>query len=78
MPDTDSNGRVTLAVLSTKLDNVIKLLEDYNKDADDRELRLRKLEEKVGRYEERQGVIAGLQAVFTTIAALIAGWFGSR
>ena len=86
--DSD-NGRVTLAILSTKLDNLLEKIEEYHRDAEEnaasiridakeREQRIRCLEDKVGRIEERQGIIAAVQGVFTLIASSIAAWFGSR
>lgn len=86
--DSD-NGRVTLAILSTKLDNLLEKIEEYHRDAEEnaasirvdakeREQRIRCLEDKVGRIEERQGIIAAGQGVFTVIASSIAAWFGSR
>ena len=77
MPDTD-NGRITLAVLSTKLDNILEQLKTYGRDADDHEARIRCLEKQMNRVEERQGIMAGLQAGYTTIAAAIAGFLGTR
>ena len=77
MPD-DSNGRVTNAILSTKLDHVLEKLDDFQLHAADRELRLRGLENKVGRVEERQGILAVGNGVFSTMAAVVAGWFGAR
>lgn len=89
MPDTD-NGRVTLAVIQNDILHLTNLLEDHiasdNKRADDREERLRCLEQvripaienRVSRVEEKQGALAVGQGIFTTIAAVIAGWFGSR
>lgn len=97
--DSD-DGRVTLAILSTKLDHLLERIDEYHRDAEEnaaairvaaketeekaridaekREQRIRCLEDKVGRIEERQGTMARLQAAFTAVAALIAGWFGSR
>lgn len=88
MPDSD-NGRVTLAILSTKLDNLLDKIEEYHRDAEEnaasirvdakeREARLRCLENQVNRIEERQGTMAKMQAAFTAVAAIIAGWFGAR
>ena len=88
-PDTP-NGRVTLAVLGEKMDNFESLLQSIRVEvkvgADDREMRLRclenirfpSIENRVGRVEERQGAFAVGQGIFTTIAAVIAGWVGSR
>ena len=77
MPDTQ-NGLITLAVLSTKLDNVLLKLDEYGKDQSDHEGRIRTLERQATRLEERQSVIAGLQAAYTTIAAVVAGFLGTR
>ena len=76
------NGRVTLAVIQRDIQHLSQLLEDHidicTAGANDREHRLRIMEDHVGRLEERQGVIAAAQVSFTTIASLIAGWFGAR
>ena len=88
MPDSD-NGRVTLAVLSTKLDNLLEKIEAYHRDAEDnvaiiridakeREERIRTLEQKIGRIEERQTIWAAAQGIYATIAAAIAGFIGAR
>lgn len=78
MLEVEGNGKVTLAVLAAKLDYITEKLDDFNEGACDREKRLRTVEGQVGRLEERQGVIAGLQAAYTTIAAVIAGFLGTR
>jgi hypothetical protein len=88
MPDTD-NGRVTLAVLSTKMDNVLEKIEQYHRDAEDnagalridakeREARLRCLENAVSRIQEQQSLAAKVQAIYTTVAAAIAAFLGTR
>ena len=77
MPDTD-DGRVTLAVLSNKLDNILEQLKTYSRDAEDHEARIRCLEKQMNRVEERQGIMAALQTIYTTIAAVIAGFLGTR
>jgi hypothetical protein len=68
-----------MAVLSSNLQHIIALLEDAKESAADRETRLRYLEgtriplleNRTTRVEERQGVMAGLQAAYTTIAAAV-------
>ena len=89
MTDTE-NGRVTLAIIQRDILHLTALFVDHAsadiKRSDDREDRLREIEyvripqieNRVGRVEERQGGIAVGQGIFTTIAAVIAGWFGSR
>ena len=83
MPDTD-NGRITLAILSTKLDNLLQKIGEYHQDAEEnaaairvdakeRESRIRCLEERMGRVEERQGIYAIAQGVYATVAAFVAG-----
>jgi len=74
----DGNGRVTLAVLSTKLDHIIKRLDDFDDGAEGREIRIRTLEQKMIHIEERTGIAAALQAAFTAVAATLAGWIGTR
>jgi len=87
MPDME-NARA-LAVMAERFDNFEALLLSIRTEikavSADQEVRLRVLENvrvpaienRVVRVEERQGAIAVGQGIFTTIAAAIAGWFGS-
>jgi hypothetical protein len=81
MPDTD-NGRVTLAVINSQLEHLTQLLEKHIEDdakcRDDHETRIRSLEKRTTQIEGKQTAIAAGQSVFTAVAALLAGWFGSR
>ena len=89
MPPDTPNERVTLAEIQRDIIHLTNIVELYH-EADtnwrlDHEARLRVLEKhggemsnRIGRIEQRQGIIAGLQGAYTTILAAIAGWFGSR
>ena len=76
---TDGNGRVTLAVLGTKMDNVTKLLEAHIEiDRDSREKHADRISAnttEVARLGERMKLITwglvGLQAIGSTIAAFL-------
>jgi len=74
----DDNGRVTLAVLGEKLDNldgkVTAALEDAKEERDARE----KLGTRVTRIEERIGIWAIAQAAWTALASAIAAAIGVR
>jgi hypothetical protein len=77
MPDVE-NGRVTLAVLSTKLDNVSAQLADmitlFRQHCTDNETD----SDRITRLEGRVNAWAAFQGTFTAIAATIAGWLGTR
>lgn len=77
MPDTE-NGRVTLAVVSTKLDvmsakldDLVGLFREHCKANEATEDRVTRLEGKVNAWNAFQGV-------FTAIAASLAGFLGTR
>ena len=78
MTDNDGNGRVTMAVLGEKLDNldgkVTMALDDAKAERKEREA----LGTRVTRLEERMGILGALQAVYTTVAAAVAGFIGAR
>ena len=93
MPENDGgNGRVTVAVLAEKIDNIGTVLTEVRavvkEGARDREERLRDLETKrvpaiesrVGLVEERQSTQARNQtifaAIYATVASAIAGVIG--
>lgn len=81
MTDAD-NEKVTLAILGVKIDNLNENLSDgferIESRLSDHETRLRSVEDKAKSNEQRLGMAATGQAIFTTIAAVLAGWFGSR
>ena len=74
----DNNGRVTMAVLGEKLDNldgkVTAALEDAKKERTERE----NIGTRVTRLEERMGIWGMAQAAYSTITAIIAGFVGAR
>ena len=74
----DNNGRVTMAVLGEKLDNlndkVTTALEDAKLERKEREC----LGTRVTRLEERLGIWGMAQAAYSTITAIIAGFVGAR
>ncbi len=78
MTADNENGRVTLAVLGEKLDNldgkVTVALDDAKAERKERE----KVGTRVTRLEERMGILGALQAVYTTVAAALAGFIGAR
>ena len=74
----DNNGRVTMAVLAEKLDNlddkVSAALEDAKLERKERE----GLGTRVTRLEERMGIWGAFQAVYSTGVAAIAAWIGAK
>ena len=83
MPDTDDgNGRVTMARLDTKLDNILERLKEHIERDEgchtDYETRLRKLQENQTVIKERQNILAGLNATFSVFASAIASFLGMR
>lgn len=88
--DNVDDDKVTLAVVRRDIQHLSSLLErsiaDNKRHSDGLEARLRRIEveqlpelsRSVTAIEERQGVLAAAQATFTTIAAVLAAWFGSQ
>jgi len=74
----DDNGRVTMAVLGEKLDNldgkVTAALEDAKKERTERE----NIGTRVTRLEERMGIWSVLQAAYSTMVGAIAAFLGAR
>lgn len=80
---TDGNNeKVTLAVLGNKLDNLTQKVEGgfhrVEKKVTDHEQRIRRVEDKAASNEQKLGVYAMAQGTFTAVAAMLAGWFGSK
>ena len=77
MPDTP-NGHVTMAILSTKLDQVLewqkRIIDRISDDHD----RIGALEGRSRRIEDKQGVWAGIQTTISLALAGIAAWLGMR
>lgn len=75
-PNNDNgNGKVTLAVLGTKLDNVIHLLERHCEEADKRDERLNALEKHQEGQDQRINNIEGkvnTWNVVNSVGALVA------
>ena len=93
MPGTDQTfqAAASLGSISAKIDVVLTRLEAICatiKDHEERirvvekneefEQRLRALELRQAASEHKIGLFAGLQATFTTIASVVAGWLGTR
>lgn len=78
MAGSDGNGRVTMAVLGEKLDNldgkVSAALEDAKEERNERE----KLGTRVTRIEERMGIWGAAQAAYATAVAALAGFLGAK
>jgi len=74
----NTNGRVTNAVLSTKLDSLIEKVDEYHKDHDALEKRVRVNETDVAKIKERLNLFAGVQAGLSLAFSVVAGWFGAQ
>ncbi len=74
----NSNGRVTMAVISTKLDTVIEELKKLGTLQSADHDRIGELEGEVARVKDRQSVAAGLQAGLSMLLSALAAWWGSR
>ena len=81
MPDSD-NGRVTLAVLGEKLDNIEQLfrmhIEDDRAQHKDHEGRIRHNETAITRLDQRQRQTTGVLAFIQLVVGGVAAWFGMR
>ena len=77
MPDTP-NGRVTMAVLSTKLDQVLEWQKRMTTIISDDHDRIGALEGRAQRIEEKQSIWAGIQTTISLALAGIAAWLGMR
>ena len=81
MPDSD-NGRITLAVLGEKLDNIERLLAmrigENKEHYIDHEGRIRHNETAITRLDQRQRQTTGVLAFIQLIVGGVAAWFGMR
>lgn len=77
-----ANGRVTLAVLGEKLDNIEKLFmahaEDDREYRRDHEDRIRSNETAITRLDQRQRQTTGVLAFIQLIIGSMAAWLGMR
>ncbi len=74
----DGNGRVTMAVLSTKLDQVIAKLDRLGEQQDQDHDRIGALEGEIKRTNDRVSGWTVGQAALSMILASIAGFLGMR
>ena len=81
MPDL-VDGKVTMAVLGTKLDNITNLLSthiDNNKGDHDRyDLKIQRLEVNVAKMETKQTTLAYIQVVVSAALSSVAAYLGIR
>jgi len=77
MTDT-SNERVTMAILSTKLDQVLNWQERITELIANDHDRIGTLEGRTQRIEEKQGLWAGIQTTVSLALAAVAAWLGMR
>lgn len=76
--DAGGNGRVTLAVLSTKLDMVIERLDELGTMVAQNHDRTIQLEGRVHRLEDRVTAWQGIQTAIAAVLAAVAAWLGVR
>ena len=75
---TNGTQDVTMAVLATKMDAMHVDLQVYCQKHYALEKRVRDVEERSSRTEERVKLLAVLQTSLALIASTIAGWLGTR
>ncbi len=78
MAEDNGNGRVTMAVLSTKLDTVITKLDELGRVQDRDHDRIGALEGEVRRIDGRVSTWAAGQSALSVIASAIAAFLGVR
>lgn len=74
MTDTE-NGRVTLAILATKLDNIDGKLDDYVSMCRDLDRRVQAVERETEVQKTRSGILAGLNAALTALVGVVMSVF---
>ena len=76
----DGNGRVSMARLDTKLDYLIKRLDDHIKDDEndhaDFEVRIRSLHQNQTVIKERQNVLTGVNGFISLLFSSISAYIG--
>lgn len=78
MADKDSNGRVTMAILATKLDTVIAKLDDLGRlQASDHD-RIGALEGELRRTNDRVSAWQAGQGALSVVLSALATWLGVR
>ncbi len=76
--DPGSNGRVTMAVLATKLDNIQELLKTKCTEQDVDHDRISTLEGEVKRVNDRVSGWAAIQTGVAVVLSTVAGYLGTR
>ena len=76
--DKNGNGRVTLAVLGTKLDTVIAKLDELGERQDADHDRIGDLEGELRRTNDRVSTWATGQSFLTVLASSVAAFLGMR
>ena len=74
----DGNGRVTMAVLGTKLDTVIAKLDDLTRQQDSDHDRIGVLEGDLRRTNDRVSVWQAGQGALSVVLSALATWLGVR
>lgn len=81
MPDNDSNGRVTLAIIDQKLihicERVDEFIETYKGGHADHEERIRENESAIVELRTKLGLTAGVLTALTIVLSAIAAFFGN-
>lgn len=76
--DASGNSKITLAILSTKLDMVIERLDEFGAMVSQNHDRTIQLEGRVHRLEDRVTAWQGIQTAIATVLAAVAAWLGMR
>lgn len=81
----NGNGKVTMAILGEKLDNIKEMLARTCERQDEDRTRLgiverdiTRIDGEINRVQDRQSALAVAQGILSAVLSAIAGWFGSR
>lgn len=73
-----NNGRVTNAILGTKLDALHEDVKHLCAQCETRDVRLRAVEQEQAKQSERMGIFGIINAGWSVFVAAIAGYIGSQ
>ena len=78
MTTRQNNGRVTIAILGTKLDAMAETLRDIKAGQDKQDTRIGDLEKADVKLNERLSTWRAVQTVVSAALAAVAGYVGTR
>lgn len=74
----DGNGKREAGYTQAKIESIAEDVSEIKESVRDLVSWQRRVDAKIAQMEERHGRQAGLNAVYATVAAAIAGYFGTR